>query len=224
MSDFISTKPTERHEAWWQKRHRLKLTEISLRGQEIETLLLGDSIMHEWELSAHEAFKQYFEANTTLNLGYKGDCTEHLLWRLLNGELNGELNNMQPKQIVLLIGTNNIGHRIEDYNQTLAGIVAIIEQIKQNLPHCKILLHSIFPRSKRANAPLRLRVDALNKHMSVLADNKQIFLIDMTEKFVDTQGQTSESIMPDFLHLATEQYFIWGQSIASHLSKIKFNQ
>jgi hypothetical protein len=93
--------PTERQEVWWLQRHQQKLAERETVEKNLELMFLGDSITHAWEVEGSEHWQQYFAHRKAFNLGFAGDRTEHLLWRMENGEIN----NLSPKWVVLLIGT-----------------------------------------------------------------------------------------------------------------------
>jgi beta-glucosidase len=205
----LSTTPEPQTPIWWHKRFKEKLLEAKINATEIELVLLGDSIMHEWETEGANAWSKVFADVNTLNLGFAGDRTEHVLWRLENGALE----HISPKLTTLLIGTNNIGHRIESTGDTLAGILSIIELIKQKAPNTQILLFAVFPRSKRPTAPLRQRVNELNEQLLKTMANTDICYEDLTHLFLDEHGILQEDVAPDFLHLSSKQYEKWAEYI-----------
>ena len=84
---------------------------------------------------------RFYGDRQAVNLGFKGDSTCHLLWRIENGELNG----IRPRGIVLLIGANNFGHVHADAAQTFDGILLLLEQIHARLPDTHILLLGVLP-------------------------------------------------------------------------------
>ena len=129
---------------WWLARHQQKLAEIAQKGSKAQLVFLGDSITHAWEDFGEQTWQQYYQSLDAINLGYAGDRTENLLWRIQNGELDG----LNPKLVVLLIGTNNAGHRKEHPDDTALGIQVILQTISDKLPNCKILLLAIFPRGR----------------------------------------------------------------------------
>uniref|UniRef100_A0A665WDK2 Platelet-activating factor acetylhydrolase IB subunit alpha1 n=1 Tax=Echeneis naucrates TaxID=173247 RepID=A0A665WDK2_ECHNA len=121
------------------------------KDKEPDVLFVGDSLvqlMHQFAI-----WRKLFSPLHTLNFGVGGDATQHVLWRLSNGELD----NISPK--VLLRGTNNHGHTAE---QILGGILAIIQVIKNKLPHAHTLVLGLLPRGKMPN-PLRERNANVNK-------------------------------------------------------------
>ena len=136
---------------WWKARHLEKLAEIK-RGP-VDLLWLGDSITQDWELQGPPewrnfapAWQRFYGDRHAVNLGFKGDSTSHLLWRLQNGEIDG----IHPKLAIVLIGANNLGRVHWNAEQTVAGIDAILADLRQRMPTTKILLISVLPsiRSK----------------------------------------------------------------------------
>ena len=137
--------------SWWRARHLEKLAEIK-RGP-VDLIWLGDSITQDWELNGPEPWRdfvptwqKFYGDRHAVNLGFKGDSTAHLLWRLQNGEIDG----IHPKLAIILIGANNLGRVHWNAEQTVAGIDAVVADVRQRLPTTKILLLSVLPsiRSK----------------------------------------------------------------------------
>jgi lysophospholipase L1-like esterase len=209
----LSVIPTERSEDWWLARHQQKLEELQLINQPIELLFIGDSITHEWEVEGEEHWQQHFAHRKAFNLGFAGDRTEHLLWRIQNGEIN----NLSPKWVVLLIGTNNAGHRHDSPQEIAAGIKAILVELKQRLPNSKILLMAIFPRSRNTAKRMSKRVDSANMLIKQYSDEKQVLWLDINQHFVTDEGILLESIMPDLLHPNAAQYDVWAKAILSFI-------
>jgi lysophospholipase L1-like esterase len=205
----LSVIPTERYEDWWQARHQQKLTELQGINEPIDILFLGDSITHAWEVEAEEHWLQYFAHRKAFNLGFAGDRTEHLLWRIQNGELN----NLSPKWVVLLIGTNNAGHRHDPAEEIAAGVKAILYELKLRLPNTNILLMAIFPRSRNKSKRMRKRVDLSNTLIKEYADGKQVLWLDINHHFLTNQGVLQESVMPDLLHPNAAQYCVWAKAV-----------
>lgn len=153
----VSTLPLPRLEtAWWRVRHQAKLAEIeALRsaGRRVDLVWLGDSITQDWELAGPAdwqdfapVWQHFYGDRHALNLGFKGDTTAHLLWRMQNGELEG----LSPKAAIILIGANNLGRVHWNAAQTVAGIGAVVEEAHRRLPSAHLILLSVLPslRSK----------------------------------------------------------------------------
>ncbi len=105
-----------------------------------QLLFIGDSITHGWEGGGKEVWQKYYEKRHAINLGIGGDRTEHVLWRLDHGNLDG----LHPKLAVLMIGTNNSGSNTSE--EIADGVQAIVEKLRTKVPECKVLILDIFPR------------------------------------------------------------------------------
>jgi len=209
MPNLLSVVATERSEEWWLARHQQKLAELKVIKEPIELLFLGDSITHEWEAEGEQYWQQYFAHRKAFNLGFAGDRTEHLLWRLQNGEIH----NLSPKWIVLLIGTNNAGHRLDAPEDIAAGVQTILDELHHRLPTSKVLLMAIFPRSRTTKKPMRQRVDDTNTLIKAFSDGKQVHWLNINKQFLTEDGVLLESVMPDLLHLNSAQYDIWAKAV-----------
>ena len=209
MPKPLSVVPTQRSEDWWQQRHQQKLDERLSLGNKLDIVFLGDSITHAWEVEGVAAWQHYYAHQKTLNLGFAGDRTEHLLWRIQNGEIDG----LCPKMLVLLIGTNNAGHRHDLPEEIAAGVKQILEELKKRLPDTKIVLMAIFPRSRNNKKPMRKRVNLTNQLIKQYTDTKWVFWLDINHYFLTKEDVLLESVMPDLLHLNAAQYWIWAQQI-----------
>lgn len=179
----------------------------------VDIVFLGDSITHAWEVEGKKSWQQHFAQRKALNLGYAGDCTEHLLWRILNGEIN----SLSPKWVVLLIGTNNAGHRHDSPQEIAAGVKVILDELKQRLPDSKILLMAIFPRSRNKSKRMRKRVDSTNTLIKEYSDGKQVLWLDINHHFLTDEGVLLESVMPDLLHPNAAQYYLWAKAVLSFI-------
>lgn len=195
---------------WWMLRHQAILDEVERRKNSIDLLLIGDSITQGWEEEENSTLWQaYFEPRNALNLGYSGDRTEQVLWRIQNGEIDG----LSPKVTTLLIGTNNTGHRQDPARETASGIEAIIEELRTRLPETTIVLHAILPCGESPADPLRRLNAEINDIITAYANTDSVRLFDIGQEFVDDDGQLDLSLMPDLLHLSPAGYRIWAESL-----------
>jgi lysophospholipase L1-like esterase len=191
---------------WWQERHEQKMA--AAKQGDWELIFLGDSITHSWEKTGKQTWQQYYGKRKALNLGFSGDRTEHVLWRLDHGELDG----CKPKVVVLMIGTNNTGHRKDPPQAIAAGVKKILERIEAKSPQTKVLLLAIFPRAADKNDPQRMNNDKTNTLLAKLADDRVTYL-DINERFLMPDGTLSKEIMPDLLHPKQKGYAIWAEAI-----------
>lgn len=214
----LSITPTPQQDfwavSWWGTRHEEVLKKLATGNPQL--LMIGDSITQGWEVEGKDVWQKYYTERNAVNLGFSGDRTEHVLWRLRNGELTG----IKPKLAVLMIGTNNTGHRMEKAEFTAAGIQAILAELKQRLPDTKILLLGIFPREAEVEAPMRKINAEINRSIMNLADNKRIFYLDIGGQFLTADGVLEPRIMPDLLHLNALGYRLWAEAMEPTISRL----
>jgi beta-glucosidase len=207
--------PTQRQDDWWQQRHQQKLAERQSMSNDVDLLFMGDSITQAWEEVGQSVWQQYFGNTKALNLGFNGDCTEHLLWRIQNGQID----HLTPKLVVLMIGTNNAGHRLDSPQEITAGVKAILTELAHRLPSSHIVLMAILPRSRNTNKPMRQRVDATNQQLQKLTTGLQVSWLNINRHLLTPQGLLLESVMPDLLHPNTAQYALWAEHLAPIISQ-----
>ena len=205
-----STTPVPR-DAEWMKHH--ELINRRVKQGDIDLIFVGDSIAEGWK--ENETWKKYYGHRKAANLGISGDRTEHVLWRLDHGNIDG----ISPKVAVLMIGTNNsVGNEYSP--QDIAdGIRAIVFKLREKLPKTKVLLLAIFPRGERPNLK-RMKNTAASKLIVDLADNKDIFFLDIGSSFLDDKGVISKEIMRDFSHLSPLGYKIWAKAMEPTLAEL----
>jgi lysophospholipase L1-like esterase len=197
-------------------RHTKLLEEIRQRNGKIDFVLIGDSITDFWPGKGKDSYAE-FAAWNPLDLGVSGEQTEQVLRRLLNGELDG----YKAKAIMIMIGTNNIGHFSDEKPEWVAaGIKKIVETVKEKQPQAKILLLAIFPRGATAEDNQNKRVIETNKLLPSLADGKTVFYMDIGKIFLDEQGNAKKELMPDFLHPNADGYKLWLEAVKPKLSEL----
>ena len=209
----VATTPVPRDgEGWWVERHA-RCVETTKAGG-IDLAFLGDSITQGWE--GQPAWEKHFARLKAANFGFSGDRTEHVLWRLNNGELVG----LSPKVIVIMIGTNNVGHNSSNPQQTADGVKAIVTTLRTRIPDARILLLGIFPRDEKPDGALRQQVAEATRLFKEAADGKHVHFLDLAPKFLNEDGSVSKEIMPDFLHLSEKGYDIWADAIAPKIEEL----
>lgn len=209
-----ATTPTVQSEKWWRQRHADKIKNVS--GQDIEILMIGDSITHDWEGKGKRVWNDYYSHRKAGNIGFSGDRTENVIWRLQNGEIE----KISPRLCVLLIGTNNTGHRMDPVLASTAGIAAIISELRLRLPESKILLLGIFPRSASPDAEDRQRNDRINDIIKDFADSESVHFLDIGKRFLHDDGRLNLSLMPDELHPNEAGYKAWAQAMEPTLNEL----
>ncbi len=201
--------------SWWSKRHEEKLKEKDAL-QQVDLLMIGDSITHGWEGVGKKVWDKYYGNRHALNLGFSGDRTEQVIWRLQHGEVNG----ISPKLAVIMIGTNNAGHRQDKPEEIAMGVKAILSELGQRLPQTKCLLLAIFPRGPDASDSLRQINEATNKIIQDDADGKHVFYLNINDKFLGDDATLSKDIMPDLLHPNAKGYEIWAAAMEPEIRKL----
>ncbi len=194
-------------EKWWAERHAACVEKTKAGG--VDLAFLGDSITQGWEGAGRSVWEKHFAGLKAANFGFSGDRTEHVLWRLDNGELVG----LSPKLVVIMIGTNNIGHKSSNAAQTAEGVKAIVAKLREKVPGAKILLLGIFPRAEKPTDPMRVAVNEATAKFKEAADGKDVVFLDVADKFLAPDGTLPKEIMPDALHPNTKGYEIWADAI-----------
>ena len=189
---------------------------IARKGAIIDLVLIGDTITEFWSKTGKESFAE-FEAWNPLNLGFGGQSTEHVLWRLQNGVLEG----YEAKVVMIMIGTNNIGHFAgEQPEWVAAGIKKIVETIKEKQPRAKILLLAIFPRGGTVDDKNNRRIMDTNELLPVLADGKTVFFMDIGARFLDESGIVNPELMPNQFLPNAAGYKVWMEAVKPKLSEL----
>jgi arylsulfatase A-like enzyme/lysophospholipase L1-like esterase len=204
---------TRGDESWWRDRNQ----SVNAKAREdADLLFIGDSITQAWEDTGKEVWQEFYADRNALNLGFSGDRTEHAIWRLTHGDLA----NGKAKVAVVMIGTNNTGHRMQDPHETAAGIERILSLLQQRSPNTKILLLGIFPRGEQPFDEARLNNLAINQIIRRHADNQRVIYRDLSSVFLNDDGTLSKEITPDYLHLSPEGYRRWANAIEPTLKEL----
>jgi lysophospholipase L1-like esterase len=189
----------------------------------IDVYFLGDSITRRWGALDYPDFLAHwnktFHGWNAGNFGWGADRTEHILWRLENGELDG----VHPKVIVILAGTNNVGAQPRD-EQTAAeiarGVKAIVDTCRQKAPDATIILTAIFPRND--NIAVMPTIDRINATLATLADGKRVRVLNINDRLADADGRLVEGVMNerDKLHPTLKGYQIWADALKPILREL----
>jgi lysophospholipase L1-like esterase len=192
----------------------------------IGVLMLGDSITEGWTKAPH-VYDHFYGQWQPANFGIGGDQTQHVIWRIENGELDG----LHPKVVVLMIGTNNsAGNTAEEI---AAADKKIIEMIRAKIPETKVLLLAIFPRDARRNAEGLITdaaiadagkrmavIDRANALLAKLDDGVNVRFLDIGDKFLGRDGKIPWQLMPDQLHPTAAGYQLWAEAMQKLLTEM----
>lgn len=199
---------------WWRDRHEAKIEEA--RHSEVDLVFIGDSITHAWENKGAEVWQEYYRSRNAFNLGFSGDRTEHVLWRIDNGALDG----MKPTLAVLMVGTNNTGHRMDPAAYTAEGIERIVSEVRERLPDTPILVLAIFPRHVSPHNEMRKRNEGVNRLISALDDGETVHYLDINQAFLRDDGTLRKELMPDLLHPNSEGYRVWAEAMEPTIARL----
>lgn len=202
---------------WWLPLHKQKLEEkqkLVAAGTGPEIVFIGDSITQGWEKEGREVWQRHYVPHRALSLGFGGDRTENVLWRLQNGEIDG----IAPKVAVLMIGTNNSGRDSPD--AIAAGIRRLLDEIRQRLPKTKVLLLAIFPRGEKPDDFLRGVNERVNKLIAGYADGRSVHFLDINAALLNPDGTLGKEVMPDLLHPNGKGYAVWHRAMEPVLQSL----
>jgi len=187
----------------------------------IDLYFLGDSITRRWGATDYPEFLAHwhrtFHGWNAGNFGWGGDRTENILWRLSNGELDG----VNPKVIVLLAGTNNVGREPGDEAKVAdvtRGLQAIVDACRRNAPSATIVLVAIFPRND--NPAVMPTLARINANLARMADGKSIRFLDVGARLADATGTLLEGTMVDKLHPSLKGYEAWAEGLKPILTEL----
>ena len=213
--------PAPRSDQWAIERE----AELLRRAREAapaNIVFVGDSITQSWEGPGKDAWNAHIAPLGALNLGNSGDRTENVLWRLSQAPLT----RLEPKHVVLLIGTNNLGHGTSNAEETLAGIKAVAQLLVAQCPKATVHIVETFPRGERFNAmrgdicqinqALRAWVAGENARQAKAgAGSGSLAIHAIGDAFMSDDGTISKELMPDFLHLTPKAYEMWAEAIVA---------
>jgi len=194
--------PEPRNDAWWMDKHNSFVANTINSGGRIPIIFYGDSITEGWGGPGSEVFNLKYAPLGVANYGIGGDGTQHILWRLVNGEIDG----LTPKLVVLKIGTNNISGASTD--EIVAAIKKIVETLRMYLPNTKILLLGVLPRN---DAQWFSLVADINIKISKLHDGQFVHFLNMFDQFSTAWGVPDATLFSgDLLHLERPGYEKWA--------------
>jgi lysophospholipase L1-like esterase len=199
--------------------HRQLLAKAKSGG--IDLYFLGDSITRRWGATDYPDFLAHWTRNfhgwNAGNFGWGGDRTENILWRLSNGELDG----VNPKVIVLLAGTNNVGKEPGDdsrVSDVTRGLQAIVAACREKAPAATIVLVAIFPRND--NPAVMPTIARINANLAKMADGRSIRFLDINAELADARGILFEGMMVDGLHPSLKGYEVWAEGLRPILTEL----
>lgn len=191
----------KKNRAWWMDQHNKVLEK--LKQKNVNFIFIGDSIMARWEIVAMNLWNQYYASRGGVNMGIGGNKTEHVLWRLENGGLA----NINPKFAVVLVGVNNTESTAVEIAD---GVTAITCLLRTKLPQTKILLLHIFPNAFKNQG---LKTQEASEIYSKIADKDMIHYLNISDIFLDANGNIKRELLPDLVHPNLKGYEEWAKAM-----------
>ena len=200
--------PVSRDSDTWLQRHHAINARVA-QG-DVDLIFVGDSITHHWEDIGAETWARYYAPRNAVNLGISGDRTQHVLWRLDHGNVDG----IEPKLAVVLIGTNNLPPDRSTIEETIDGVFAVCRKLHEKLPDTQILVLSIFPRSDEKGGPgINQRVERVNDEIEMLGAARGFRTLNINPNLNGPNGEVPAELFPDQLHLSAMGYQVWAEMI-----------
>ena len=215
---FRANTPAARLDTWWTARHAEKVAALADSSVKKDIVFIGDELTQDWETTGAAALASHFTGDKAMfNLGFNGDCTENVLWRIQNGELGS------PKAIFLMVGGNNsaIYTKAEEApGKTIRAVRDIIDYLAANYSSAKIVVQAILPRGLDESDPVRPRNDLVNNEIRRYAGEKGCTWVDMTDFFLESDHHTLKASLfnADRATLNADGYAVWAQKVAPYVN------
>lgn len=207
--------PVPKTKPGWMARNE-SMNQRAAQGH-VDLIYLGDSIVQYFNAKGKKVWDHYYAPRNALNLGISGDRTQHALWRLEHGNIDG----ISPKLAIVMIGQNNGGHNTPA--EISDGVTRVVETIRKKLPETKILLLAIFYRREKPTEE-RLVFDEANATIAKLADDKTIFYLNINSIFLLPDGTISKELMPDYEHPSPLGHRLWAEAIEGKVAELMGDQ
>jgi len=206
----------------WMDQHERCVATARAGG--IDLVLLGDSITQGWGgptrsvgAVATDQARAHFAGLRTANMGISGDRTQNVLWRLRNGTVDG----LDPRWVVLTIGTNNLSAG-DDPADIASGVAACVAELRARLPHAHLVVQAPHPRGARADDPQRARSRALATLLAALPLPDNASFVDLEPALCEADGTMRKGLFAgDALHLQPAGYEAWGRLLRAHIDQLE---
>lgn len=195
---------------------RLATIEAAVKSEPYRVLFLGDSLVEHFHIGAGApVWQAQIAPRGVLDAGVSGDRTEHLLWRLDNGNLAAPA----PRAVIVLIGTNDLYYHRTSV-QTADGVRQVLLKLRESLPKAHILLLGLWPRGEAADDPFRTEIAAVNRMIASCTDGRGVLYADIGNALLDRGGELSPAIAPDHLHPSEAGYARLAPRLAGLIDRL----
>ena len=201
---------------WWKERHEANKERIA-QGN-VDLLLIGDSITHGWDGAGKTVLDYYYGDRNCVNMGFGGDQTGNVLWRLNDAPME----KIHPKAAMLLIGINNLWVACNQNPADIPlGIKMIVEKLESLYPDIKILVLFTFVVGPEGEQPTRSRVALSNALvLDLLRDDPHVIIKDINYIWLDEANRVPAELMADFVHPTELGYKRWAAAVEPEISKM----
>ena len=207
--------PKPRISGWWFKRQGEHIDQMA-KGK-YDVLMVGDSITQNWETQGAKVWEKEIKPLNAINLGFGGDRTENVLWRL--DHLPKQKTS--PKVAVVMVGTNNICWGSDTPRHAAEGVAAIAAKLRTIYPEMKVLVLGVFPRREKVTHKHRKQIIELNGYLPELLKGMDgVTFKDIGPSFLDDKGYLSRKMMPDTTHPSPEGHQVWADAMVPILKKM----
>lgn len=216
----LKPEPHQRDPYDWNARHEA----VRKRNQAVkpEYVMIGDSITHHWggepsgdsKRTGAASWDQLFGSHAATNMGFGFDYVDNAYYRVQNGELDG----ISPRVIIVLLGTNNLGHRKDTPQACADNIKAFLRLVHRKCPSSKILLLGVLPRKEKNLAG---PVKQTNRLLAKLQNGKNVFFADPGKALLSADGVSPQNaFMRDVVHPSAKGYEVLEKELAVLLKKL----
>lgn len=200
------------------ERHQIIISKLA---KDPELILIGNSIFHSLDNeNRQEVWEKYLDQYRAVNMGFSGDRTENVIWRLQNGSLK----KISPKVAVILIGTNNTDGNhylnVSTPEELAEGIWKICEIVEEQLPDTKILIMGILPYGYKPNHRNNINKATNNLVSEFPEKNDKIHYADIGHVYVDSEGKVIKELMPDYLHPNPAGHLLMFEALEKDIAKL----
>ena len=217
LSEFFSKEFSDKD--WYHKRHQRCIEQM--QKDDIDLLMIGDSITHFWEYTGKKSWDRYCGYYKAINLGFSGDTIEQVLWRLEHLPLE----MIQPKLAICLIGTNDVLQNCGMPKEIAIRILNVMSRLRDSFPEMTIVVLKILPLGEGGeDGKCRKDVDEVNSCLGNVLEkentHKNVILLDISKKFLTRDNKIKKKLMPDLIHPSEEGYDVLGKALNEVIKKI----
>jgi lysophospholipase L1-like esterase len=223
---LAATEPFDQPKARLDPNSRLSHEQrlATLKQGKIDLYFVGDSITRRWRATDYPQFLENWNRNfrgwNAANFGWGGDTVQNILWRMQHGEIDG----VEPRVIVLMAGTNNIGSKPAsegDITGIARGLRVLLDTLREKAPQATIILMGITPRNDHPQpTAIMPSINRINQNISQYADGKSIRFLNINDKLADETGRLIDGMTVDRLHLSLKGYQVWADALTPVLSEL----